>query len=177
MSYKVEIRSLQESLSSSRLVAGSFDAPEVELGEQAYRFSGPITFEVTLTNTGAGFVASGSARAEVLTSCVRCLCETCIPIEVEVEGFYVPPGHEGEFPDEQEIELIADDSTIDLEPAIMASVVVELPFAPVHDPDCKGICPVCGADRNATACDCASVAPSSPFDVLKDFPSADAPSS
>jgi len=169
MAYPIEIRSLLESLSSSRDLSGELMPPEVELGEQIYHFEGPVTFDVRLTNAGAGIVAGGTARANVRTACVRCLCDTCLEVEAEIEGFYVRPGHEDEFPEEQEVELIRDDSTIDLEPAIMASIVVELPFAPVHDPDCKGICPVCGADRNASECDCTPPAMPSPFDALKDF--------
>jgi uncharacterized protein len=169
MSYKVEVRSLSESLASSRLVRGSFDVPDVELGGQIFHFDRPVDFEVTLTNTGAGIVASGMATAQLTTPCVRCLCDTCMTIEAEVEGFYVRPGHEDEFPEEQEIELIGDDSTIDLEPAITQSIVVDLPFAPLHDPDCKGICPVCGVDRNVSSCGCEAAAPPSPFDALKGF--------
>jgi uncharacterized protein len=169
MPYKVEVRSLLDSLASSRAVRGSFDAADVELGEQIYHFDGPISFDVTLTNTGAGVVAAGTASARVATACVRCLCDTCIAVSAEIEGFYVRPGHEAEFPEEQEVELIGDDSAIDLEPAVTQSIVVELPFAPVHDPDCRGICPVCGADRNATACDCEAPRAASPFDALRGF--------
>jgi len=81
----------------------------------------------------------------------------------------VRPGHEDEFPEEQEVELIADDSTVDLEPAILQSIVVELPFAPVHDPECKGMCPVCGADLNVTECGCAAEPVPSAFDALLDL--------
>jgi len=167
MPYKVEVRSLLESLSSSRIVSGEFDTPDIDLGGQDYHFDGPIRFELTLVNAGAGVVATGTATADVVTPCVRCLCDTRMPFTAEVEGFYVRPGHEDEFPEEQEIELIGDDSTIDLEPAILASIVVELPFAPVHDDACKGICPVCGADRNTTECACDMPTAPSPFDVLK----------
>jgi uncharacterized protein len=173
MAYKAEVRSLLESLSTSRNVRGEFVAPDIELGGQIYRFDGPIAFDVTLTNTGAGVVASGTATADVRTPCVRCLCDTCLPLEAEIDGFYVRPGHEDEFPEEQEVELIGDDSEIDLEPAITQSVVVELPFAPLHDPDCKGICPACGADRNTTDCGCGSPAAPSPFDVLKQLKDSD----
>lgn len=175
MPYKVEVRSLLESLSSSRVLRGELCASDIDLGGQQYHFDAPIAFDLILTNTGAGVVASGTATAEVLTPCVRCLCETRMPFEAEVEGFYVRPGHEDEFPEEQEVELIGDDSTIDLEPAILASVLVELPFAPVHDPDCKGICPVCGADRNVVECACDLPASPSPFDVLKRLADADEP--
>jgi len=41
---------------------------------------------------------------------------------------------------------------------------------PVHSPDCRGLCPRCGADRNETTCDCsieATEGEASPFAVLK----------
>jgi uncharacterized protein len=167
MPYKVEIRSINESLSASRDVSGSFDADDIELGGQSYHFEEPLEFDITLTNAGAGIVASGVVRARLATSCVRCLCDMVMDIEAEVEGFYVRPGHDSEIPEEQEFEYIADDSTIDLQPAVTQSIVVDLPFAPVHDPDCKGICPVCGADRNFVECGCDAAPPPSPFDALK----------
>lgn len=169
MAYPAEVRSLLGSLSSSRSVTGAIDLADVELGEQIYHFEGPATFDVTLTSTGAGFVLEGAARATVRTACVRCLCDTCIALEAEIEGFYVLPGRDTEIPEEQEYELVREDMTVDLEPAISQSIVVELPYAPVHDPDCRGICPVCGSDRNVTDCGCEQPAAPSPFDKLKEL--------
>jgi uncharacterized protein len=169
MPYRVEVRSILESLSASREVSGSFSASDVELGGQTYHFDGPVEFDLTLVNAGAGVVMSGSAKARVQTACVRCLCDVDMGLTADVDGFYVRPGREADLPEEQEVELIADDSTIDVEPAITQSIVVDLPFAPVHDVDCKGICPVCGGDRNVSSCACDAGGRATPFDVLKDL--------
>jgi uncharacterized protein len=32
------------------------------------------------------------------------------------------------------------------------AVVLEMPFSPLHTPDCKGLCPICGGDRNLGEC-------------------------
>jgi uncharacterized protein len=32
--------------------------------------------------------------------------------------------------------------------------VLEAPFAPLHDEECAGICPECGADLNQGPCGC-----------------------
>ena len=32
------------------------------------------------------------------------------------------------------------------------AVGVELPFSPLASPDCQGLCPVCGGDRNLGEC-------------------------
>lgn len=166
MSYRTTVRGVLDALATSRTVDGEIAAADVDLGGQPYHFERPIRFEVTLTNAGTGIVATGHASASVLTPCSRCLCDAHLDLEVEVDGFYVLPGHDADLPEEQEVELIADDLSIDLEPAVVAAVVVELPYAPLHDESCKGICPVCGADRNIVVCDCAQEAAPSPFAVL-----------
>jgi uncharacterized protein len=170
MSYLLDIRGLFESLSASRTVSDTIDMPEVRLGAQSYAPLGPATFTVTLTNTGAGVVADGEVAAEFRTSCVRCLCEFDLRVTAPVDGFFIQPGREETIPEEQEFDLIIEGVRIDLEPTVTQALIVELPFAPVHDARCKGICPVCGADRNATDCGCeqATGAPSR-FAVLREL--------
>ena len=52
----------------------------------------------------------------------------------------------------------------------MSALVLEAPFAPLHDDDCAGICPECGADLNTEPCDCASKPdPDNPFAALGDL--------
>jgi uncharacterized protein len=168
-----EVRTLFASLSASREVSGELALPDVTLGEQAYRFEGPVEFSITLTNVGTGIIAQGTATATLHTPCSRCLCDTVLMLEAEVDGLYVQPAHAEGIPEEQEYELIGDDMSVDLEPAIAQSLLVELPFAALHDPDCKGICPVCGTDRNLTDCGCEPSVAASPFDALKAFPFGD----
>ena len=44
------------------------------------------------------------------------------------------------------------DLTLDPEPMVRDAVVLEMPFSPLHSPDCKGLCPICGGDRNLGEC-------------------------
>jgi uncharacterized protein len=169
MSYRVEVRTLLSTLSASRTVSGQLELSDVEMGEQVFHFEGPVSFEITLTNAGAGVVASGEVTGVASTPCVRCLCDTHLTVTAEVDGFYVLPSRANELPEEQDFELIADDLSVDLEPAVTQSLIVELPYAPVHDEACKGICPVCGADRNVEECACEPASVPSPFDKLKDL--------
>jgi len=169
MTYPVNVRGVLEALASTRVVTGEIQVADVELGEQPYVFLEPARFEVTLTNTGEGIVATGTAATTVRTPCVRCLREFELPVAGEVEGFYIFPGHDDQMPEEQEFEHIAEDCSVDIGPAIAQCIVVDLPFAPVHDANCKGICPVCGADRNLEACACSGETPGSPFAGLRDL--------
>jgi uncharacterized protein len=43
---------------------------------------------------------------------------------------------------------------LELEELLREQVLLMLPMQRVCSSDCKGICPVCGRDRNEAGCDC-----------------------
>jgi uncharacterized protein len=43
---------------------------------------------------------------------------------------------------------------IDLDPIVREQILLELPEYPVCDEQCKGLCPVCGANLNDRECGC-----------------------
>lgn len=47
-----------------------------------------------------------------------------------------------------------DDLVVPLDPLIEEQLQLELPMKALCRDDCKGLCPQCGADRNAAPCDC-----------------------
>ena len=51
----------------------------------------------------------------------------------------------------------------------MDNFYLNLPLISVCKPDCKGLCPVCGANRNVTGCGCLQTDTENPFSVLKDL--------
>ena len=46
------------------------------------------------------------------------------------------------------------DDEVDLEPLVRDAVLLELPQAPLCRPDCQGLCPFCGVNRNEETCGC-----------------------
>ena len=60
-----------------------------------------------------------------------------------MQELYFYPGKEME-----EDESLIVDELIDLEEALRDAVVLELPFTPLCEDDCLGLCPECGADLN-----------------------------
>jgi uncharacterized protein len=43
---------------------------------------------------------------------------------------------------------------LDLEPIAHDACILELPLAPLCRPDCLGLCPSCGVNRNHETCTC-----------------------
>jgi uncharacterized protein len=169
-SYRVDIQSILEVLAETIEVSDDLTFDTFEVGTEIFKPQGPAHFDITLTNTGAAIIGMGKVRLPVLATCARCLTDFPTVIEAEVDGFYVMPGRDQDLPEEQEIEYIDAEYKIDLFPSILAALVLEAPFAPLHDEECAGICADCGADLNEGPCDCAEEGSDlHPFAGLKDL--------
>ena len=57
-------------------------------------------------------------------------------------------------------------SEIDLSHFFAEVIALALPVQPLCREDCAGLCPRCGADRNAVACGCPEIVSHSPFAAL-----------
>ena len=51
-----------------------------------------------------------------------------------------------------EFSLVSEDHTIDLSDAFLSALVMETPFVVLCREDCRGLCPVCGANLNEEDC-------------------------
>lgn len=165
-SYRVDVGEILEEFGTPIVLDAALDLPLLVVGSEEFAPTAPAHLDITVTNTGAGIVASGTVALSVRATCSRCLAEFVLPVSAEVDGFFVEPGAEDSLPEEQEFGFI-EEGTIDLMEPILTALALELPFAPLHDPECAGICPACGGDRNITQCDCAPMAAPSPFEALK----------
>ena len=88
-----------------------------------------------------GVLVTGTAVAQLEGECVRCLTGIFDEVEVDVQELFTYPGSEAT--DEEASHL--DGELIDLEPVLRDAIVLELPFQPMCQPDCPGLCPECGA--------------------------------
>lgn len=150
--FKVNVSEIIEAPGSSLEVVGEFPLEVLQVGEERFALLGPADVNVVLSNAGSGIVTTGTVTARVRAVCSRCLCEFDSVITGEVDGFYV--AKDAPRADEVDAERVAGDGLIDLAPALVAALVIEAPFAPLHDPDCAGLCADCGANLNETQCDC-----------------------
>ena len=109
--------------------------------------------EATGTLLGAGETVSvrGELRCEAAMACARCLRPVAVPLRVEIDERFSRRTEGAE--DDGETRAIVD-SCIDLTDCALELLVLELPMRVLCSEDCKGLCPVCGADRNEVSCTC-----------------------
>ncbi len=152
--YPVSISEILAEHGATLHVEGDVDLGAFTVGEEPFEGISPAHFALDLTNTGSGIVAMGDIAGEVKAECSRCLCDFPMLVKGELEGFYVEDRYADEIPEETDAEPIDGQGVIDIAPALMSAITVEIPFAPLHDPECEGLCPTCGADLNEGPCGC-----------------------
>jgi uncharacterized protein len=167
-SYRVDVRPILEELGGAVEVDAELELPRIVIGSEEFDPMAAARVRATLTNTGA----QGEIQSRFAAACSRCLRDFEFQLSATIEGFYVQHGRENDLPEEQEFSFI-EDGKADLMDPILCALALELPFAPLHDPDCLGICPLCGADRNEGDCGCEPDLSSSPFSALKELVSGD----
>ncbi len=91
-----------------------------------------------------GVLVTGTARAALEGECARCLEPISDEIEVRFQELFVYDDREVDPDEELEVSKLQDD-LVDLEPLLRDAVVLALPFQPVCEDDCPGLCVECGA--------------------------------
>ena len=148
---------------------------DLDFGGLEFSFPDGIDWKANITNTGGALLVQGKVAGVAKTQCMRCLEEASIPIEGDIEGYFLltPDSLPPDDMEEDEFGRIGEDKTIEMSPLIESAILLELPQVPVCREDCAGICPHCGRNLNEGDCGCASEdeasSDSNPFSVLKDY--------
>ena len=113
----------------------------------------------TLTDSGGEVRIQGRYSVEMQAVCDRCLVEARFPLDAGFDLSYQPASN---IARDEEIEIhegeaqigFYSDGGLELEDVLREQVLLALPMQRVCSEACKGICPVCGKNRNQSACDC-----------------------
>lgn len=102
-------------------------------------------------------IVQGEIDARVSETCGRCLETFPTVVHADVDLRMVPRPSAA-----HNVELGADDLDVDfyegdelnIDALIATETALALPMKPLCRDDCRGLCPVCGANRNLTPCAC-----------------------
>lgn len=133
------------------------------LGEtvQVIRFSG----SVLLLRTPRGILVGAHLSGTGSGTCARCLQPAVFPLELHIEEEFFPTidpvtGFHLPAPEELDAFRIDEHHHLDISEAVRQAAVLAEPMQVLCRPDCLGLCPQCGADRNVAPCRC----PAQPID-------------
>ena len=108
-----------------------------------------------ISGAGSGrYYFSGAFNGVAAGECRRCLAEVQTPVAGDAHVLYADADDENA--DEPDVYPLSDVGTmLDLRPALREQWLLEATVLPLCRPECKGLCPTCGADLNAGPCSCA----------------------
>jgi uncharacterized protein len=135
---------LNDSLGTHRNL--TFDVPTL-------RVSDDLTVDylrgnVRLSRTSEGILLQGDFVVGMVGECSRCLTAVQRDMDFEVEEIFAYPVPRGtEF-------AVGDDGILDLAPLVRAETMIAQSRVALCRPNCKGLCPTCGINRNEASCQC-----------------------
>lgn len=158
-----------------------------EIPEEGLQIEGPEAFPhpfqdaawaldglaLTVVKDGEAVFVSGRLAARVPQHCGRCLEPYTVTVKPRVDAHFVPnPRGRGE-----QLELGTDDletdvydnGVLDLTALIETETTLLLPMKPLCREDCRGLCPICGGNRNVTDCHCEVHIPDPRWEPLKSW--------
>jgi len=137
-----------------------------------FGFEGPLQSEARVWKAGQSVLINGRVQTTLQLQCVRCLKEFSYPISSTFELALLPLEKTSS---DEETELREDDmesnfyqgGEIHLSEIACEQVFLEIPFKPLCQEECKGLCPTCGKDLNFGSCECVREEFGSGFSALK----------
>lgn len=137
--------------------------PETVLLGETVTFPSPARLCGVYASIGDTIRIRGTLTFTASAACMRCLKPSAQTIETPVDALYALA------PDPANPDLYTYDGAW-INPARMAGdmAMLALPMQWLCEAGCRGLCPVCGADRNLTPCTCRQEdAEANPFAALQ----------
>jgi uncharacterized protein len=113
----------------------------------------------------------GRVTSRLRMQCGRCLEAFERPVDADLDLFFLPRGKDTEAREEEDdVELSDHDMVVayydgdrlDIGEMVREQLFLDLPLRRVCRDECKGLCPVCGGNRNVKDCGCPEPATADP---------------
>lgn len=126
----------------------------------------PVGF--VFTNIGEDKArVEGGVKLTFLTRCDRCLTEVPTTLELIFDRIVTSPEVTSE--EDEDSRECMEGYQLDVEAFVYNEILVNWPVKILCQEDCKGVCPVCGQDRNIGDCGCDTFVPDPRMAVIKDI--------
>ncbi|MFZ0060879.1 MAG: DUF177 domain-containing protein [Pyrinomonadaceae bacterium] len=139
--------------------AHDYQPDELQLNEDRVTVVRPPRVAGRIQQSDSKITVKGEVSAELQLECDRCLKSLLIPVANTFEVEYVTPdiyraGQAAELLDDDLSLSVFEGEAVDIDELVREQLLLALPAQVLCREECKGLCPVCGGDRNLTDCKC-----------------------
>lgn len=128
----------------------------------------PIQLKIENMEKGKVMV-TGALEIELKIPCDRCLTPVPTKIEVCFEREVYAPERIEDDQDQQDDQAFMDGYQMELDVLLEEEIMMNWPLKTLCKEDCKGLCKVCGKNRNEEECDCDDFVPDPRMAVIADL--------
>jgi len=136
--------------------------PETYAGNPVM-FTAPADITGSFSFDGKAFHVEAKATVSYETACARCTKPFIETLTFSIDEHFV---RDTVWDEEQDAYPYTREQ-IDLSQAFFDNLFLNFPLVSLCKPDCLGLCPICGADRNVNPCACQTEIGSGKFSALQ----------
>jgi uncharacterized protein len=153
-------------------LARRFQPEEFGQPEEEFRVVAPVGLDIEVHKDANKVRLTGRLTTRLQLACSRCLEPFEVPVDSPIDVLFLPAaanvgsGEEEVASEDLGVSFYKDD-TIDLGDVMREQFFLSLPMKPLCQPECRGLCPECGINRNRETCACQTEWVDPRFEALK----------
>jgi uncharacterized protein len=159
---KVRLNSLKD---GKQVVVDAFSASDLAITD--LKLNIPVTVTLTIDKGATEIAIEGQVASAAHCVCDRCLTEFDLPLHGTFNTIASFSNIPTAAQDDNIIPLAPTAHEIDLTEYVHDTLLLGVPMKILCREDCKGLCPICGANRNEVDCQCQAAEPDDRWEVLK----------
>lgn len=132
------------------------------------KFLDNLKVDVVVSKPGKFYLARGQVKTVLELQCSRCLEKFFCPINTDFYLNLVQSQYQDEFTRDEDA-VFFDHDEVEIQPFIEGLVFSEIPFIPLCNENCQGLCSECGTNLNVAQCKCEHDNTDPRWEKLKDF--------
>lgn len=161
---KIDLTSLFDDPGAFRDIDARLDLGDVKRWGSPI-FGSPITVKGRVENRSGIVTMRYAADFNLVAVCDRCLTDISRQEHLEFSHILVLSLNR----EDNDEYIVVSDGRLDLAELVSSDILLGLPTAMVCDEGCKGLCPICGKNRNIEDCGCERPKRAGQFDLLRDL--------
>ena len=162
---KINVAQIKKRLVGDKPLAVDLEPAELEISHEEMGIIGTVKLVGSMSNAGDVLLLQAHMECQVQRTCGRCLQEFVGVTKAEVVEKFYPASADNIENDA----FVYDSDVIDITEPLREGLLLAEPMQALCKPDCRGLCPVCGADLNDGDCGCDRLTVDPRLAALKQF--------
>lgn len=150
---------LKETIGGTRTFDVKVPVSQLDQIDESFDVTAPFVGTVHFLKTNNSVLTHLTGHTTLKMTCARCLEPFEQEFDIDIQEEFVPSidiasGAVITERGDDEALVINEHHVLDLTEVLRQAIILSMPLTPLCREDCKGLCPICGINKNYETCDC-----------------------